>query len=133
MNKASAPLLRVKNLKKYFPIRAGLFGKVRDYVKAVDGVSFDLAPGETLLDAARRAGIGERIPTLCHLAGSAPEGGCRLCLVEVEGRERPVAACHSAAAGRVTPAKDSHLVRVKGLLRLADVDCRSRASGNPRL
>ncbi|MCA8923411.1 MAG: dipeptide ABC transporter ATP-binding protein [Planctomycetes bacterium] len=48
MNKASAPLLRVKNLKKYFPIRAGLFGKVRDYVKAVDGVSFDLAPGETL-------------------------------------------------------------------------------------
>jgi len=45
---SSAPLLSVKNLKKYFPIRAGLFGRVRNYVKAVDGVSFDVGPGETL-------------------------------------------------------------------------------------
>ncbi|MEZ6186483.1 MAG: dipeptide ABC transporter ATP-binding protein [Planctomycetota bacterium] len=48
MAATSAPLLQVKNLKKYFPIRAGLFGRVRNYVKAVDGVSFDVAPGETL-------------------------------------------------------------------------------------
>ena len=42
------PLLQIKNLKTYFPITAGLFGKVKDYVRAVDDVSFDLFPGETL-------------------------------------------------------------------------------------
>ena len=40
------PLVRVRNLKKYFPVKAGI-GKKR-WVKAVDGVSFDLRPGETL-------------------------------------------------------------------------------------
>jgi len=42
------PILRVKNLKTYFPIQKGIFGKVSDYVKAVDDVSFDVYPGETL-------------------------------------------------------------------------------------
>lgn len=42
------PLLSVKNLKTFFPIRHGLFGKIRDYVKAVDDVTFDVFPGETL-------------------------------------------------------------------------------------
>lgn len=46
---ATEPLLRVKDLKKHFPVRAaGLFGKSRQVVKAVDGVSFDIEPGETL-------------------------------------------------------------------------------------
>jgi peptide/nickel transport system ATP-binding protein len=43
-----APLLQVKNLKTYFPLRKGLFGNTRGYVKAVDDVSFDVFPGETL-------------------------------------------------------------------------------------
>ena len=43
-----APLLEVRELKKYFPIRAGLLGRIRNYVKAVDGVSFDVRAGETL-------------------------------------------------------------------------------------
>lgn len=86
----------------------------------IDGMDVAFAPGETLLDAARRAGIGERIPTLCHLAGSAPEGGCRLCLVEVEGRERPVAACHSAAeSGQVVKTSSPRLHELRrGLLQL---------------
>ena len=42
------PILRVKNLKTYFPIQKGIFGKVSEYVKAVDDVSFDVYPGETL-------------------------------------------------------------------------------------
>ena len=42
------PILQIKNLKTYFPITAGLFGKVKDYIRAVDDVSFDLFPGETL-------------------------------------------------------------------------------------
>ncbi|MFL5730809.1 MAG: ABC transporter ATP-binding protein [Cytophagaceae bacterium] len=43
-----APHLCVRNLKTYFPISHGLFGKVTDYVKAVDDVSFDVYPGETI-------------------------------------------------------------------------------------
>jgi peptide/nickel transport system ATP-binding protein len=42
------PFLEVKNLKTYFPIRNGLFGKITDYVKAVDDVSFHVYPGETV-------------------------------------------------------------------------------------
>lgn len=41
-------LLRVENLKKYFPLRAGVFKKVVGWIKAVDGVSFEVFPGETL-------------------------------------------------------------------------------------
>ncbi len=42
------PLLEVKNLKKYFPIRGGIFSKPIGYVHAVDGVSFHLNKGESL-------------------------------------------------------------------------------------
>ncbi|HYA03313.1 MAG TPA: dipeptide ABC transporter ATP-binding protein [Syntrophobacteria bacterium] len=41
-------LLDVKDLKKYFPIRGGIFFKTVDYVRAVDGVSFWLHEGESL-------------------------------------------------------------------------------------
>jgi oligopeptide transport system ATP-binding protein len=42
------PLLRVKGLKKYFPIRGGLFSREVARVHAVDDVTFDMQPGETL-------------------------------------------------------------------------------------
>lgn len=42
------PLLIVNNLKTYFPVQKGLFGKPTEFVKAVDDVSFELHPGETL-------------------------------------------------------------------------------------
>jgi oligopeptide transport system ATP-binding protein len=42
------PLLTVRNLKKYFPIRGGLFSREVARVHAVDDVSFDIKPGETL-------------------------------------------------------------------------------------
>jgi ABC-type oligopeptide transport system ATPase subunit len=41
-------LLEVHNLKKYFPIKGGVFSKIVGYVYAVDGVSFFLNKGETL-------------------------------------------------------------------------------------
>ena len=41
-------LLRVKNLKKYFPIKRGLIQRKVGDVKAVDGISFDVNKGETL-------------------------------------------------------------------------------------
>ena len=45
---ASQPLLEVKELSTWYPIHNGLFGKVTDYVKAVDKISFQVFPGETL-------------------------------------------------------------------------------------
>jgi peptide/nickel transport system ATP-binding protein len=41
-------LLEVKNLKVHFPVKHGLFSRVRDYIKAVDDVSLSVAAGETL-------------------------------------------------------------------------------------
>ncbi|MED5578764.1 MAG: dipeptide ABC transporter ATP-binding protein [Nitrospinota bacterium] len=41
-------LLEVKNLVKYFPVRGGVFSRVRNYVRAVDDISFYVKPGETL-------------------------------------------------------------------------------------
>lgn len=54
--------------------------------------------GDTLLAAARRAGID--VPTLCHYEGLPPSGACRLCVVEVEGHRGLVPSCaFPAAAG----------------------------------
>lgn len=44
----SEELLRVENLKKYFPIQAGFFKRTVGHVKAVDDVSFTINKGETL-------------------------------------------------------------------------------------
>jgi len=45
---AKEPILQIKNLKTYFPIKNGFFGGISDYVKAVDNITFDVYPGETL-------------------------------------------------------------------------------------
>lgn len=42
------PVLKIQNLKTYFPIGKSFFGKSTGFVKAVDDVSFDVYPGETL-------------------------------------------------------------------------------------
>ena len=42
------PLLEVEDLIVHFPIRKGIFGRIHDYVRAVDGVSFQVWPGQTL-------------------------------------------------------------------------------------
>src|SRR5881409_253395 len=41
------PLLSVRNLKKYFPIRRGVFSRVAAHVRAVDDIGFDIIKGET--------------------------------------------------------------------------------------
>ena len=84
----------------------------------IDGRSIAPAPGESVLAAARRLGIP--IPSLCQLDGARPEGGCRLCLVEVAGHGEPLAACHTPLAGdmRVTTRTPRLDVLRRELLRL---------------
>ncbi|TLS38646.1 ABC transporter ATP-binding protein [Pseudalkalibacillus caeni] len=48
VKKVKKPLLQVNDLKQYFPIKGGLFGRTVNHVKAVDGVSFDIYEGETV-------------------------------------------------------------------------------------
>ena len=59
----------------------------------IDGTTVEVRDGDTILEAARRHGID--VPTLCYHPGLAPEGNCRICLVEIDGDDRPHAACHS--------------------------------------
>lgn len=42
------PLIRVENMKKYYPVRGGIIPHTTGYVKAADGVSFSIMEGETL-------------------------------------------------------------------------------------
>jgi len=44
----STPLLEIRQLRKYFPVRKGLLQRVQGHVRAVDDVSFSIQPGETL-------------------------------------------------------------------------------------
>ena len=48
IDRTGNPLLSVEKLKVHFPIRNGAFGRASGHVYAVDGVTFDLWPGETL-------------------------------------------------------------------------------------
>lgn len=61
----SEPLLEVRGLKKYFPIRSGVFRRITSYVKAVDGIDFTLYPGQTL-GIAGESGSGKS--TACRAA-----------------------------------------------------------------
>ncbi|HSH75381.1 MAG TPA: ATP-binding cassette domain-containing protein, partial [Longimicrobiales bacterium] len=48
IDRSTPPLLRVRDLRKHFPVRQGAFGRTKEHLRAVDGVSFDLWRGETL-------------------------------------------------------------------------------------
>lgn len=63
----------------------------------IDGVQLEVAPGTTVLEAARS--LGACIPTLCFDERQDPFGACRVCMVGVDGVFCPVAAC-------TTPCRD---------------------------
>ena len=83
----------------------------------IDGVAVDVEKGQTILDAARKAGID--VPHLCHDPdlGLPPTSSCRLCLVEVEGARAPVASCsHAAAEGLVVRTDSEKLRRLRRMV-----------------
>ena len=69
---------------------------------SIDGLAVEVADGRSVLQAALDNGI--EIPTACFDVRLEPSGACRLCMVDIEGRERPVASCS-------TPVEDGMVVR----------------------
>ena len=77
----------------------------------IDDTSVKAASGETVLSAARRAGID--IPALCHEEGMAAWGACRLCLIEVEGLDKLQAACTTQVADGLVVRTNTARTRAK--------------------
>lgn len=68
----------------------------------INGQTIQAADGSTILEVAKAEGF--HIPTMCHVEGFAPLGACRVCVVEVEGAPRLMAAC-------ATPVRDGMVIR----------------------
>jgi bidirectional [NiFe] hydrogenase diaphorase subunit len=64
---------------------------VRVRTLVIDGHDVSARETETILDAAQEQDIF--IPTMCHLDGLSEAGACRMCLVEIKGRNKLVPAC----------------------------------------
>jgi oligopeptide/dipeptide ABC transporter ATP-binding protein len=76
------PLLSVRNLEKSFPIKHGIFGRTAGEVRAVNDVSFDIAPGETL-SLVGESGCGKTTTGRAILRLIEPSAG----KVEFDGRD----------------------------------------------
>jgi len=57
----------------------------------VNGRAIEAVKGETILTALNRNGM--HVPTICSMKDLSPSGACRMCVVEVEGRENLVPSC----------------------------------------
>jgi oligopeptide/dipeptide ABC transporter ATP-binding protein len=67
-------LVSIKNLVKYFPIKKGVFKRTVGWVKAVDGISFDVYPGETL-GLVGESGCGKSTTAMTLLRLEEPTSG----------------------------------------------------------
>lgn len=65
------------------------------YKMEIDGIEVAFIEGKTILEVAQRH--QKEIPTLCYDPRLEPFGGCRLCIVELEGARNPVASCTTKA------------------------------------
>ena len=83
----------------------------------IDGRNVEAAEGMTILQAAKSAGI--EIPTLCYLEGISDIGACRLCVVEVEGKNELATACN-------TKIKEDMVVQTDSQKEIGRASCRER-------
>ena len=63
----------------------------QDQRATINGREIDISEGETIFEAAARVGVA--VPILCHDERVTPSATCRVCVVNVEGRRLPIAAC----------------------------------------
>lgn len=68
----------------------------QSFTLKIDGRDVTATLGQSILQVATDHGIS--IPTLCYLEGLSVWGGCRLCVVEIEGQAKLAASCATAAA-----------------------------------
>ena len=101
----------------------------------IDGNVCEVPANTTILEAA--ASVGIKIPTLCYLKDLNEVGGCRVCVVEVEGAEHLVAACNNIVLDGMivhtnTPkVRAARMTNVELLLSQHDSSCTSCVrSGN---
>ena len=83
----------------------------------IDGRAVKASEGMTVLEAARSAGIA--IPTLCHHEKLEPFGGCRICVVEAQGRgaTRLIASCiYPVEENLVIKTRSEKIDRIRKLL-----------------
>ncbi len=71
-------------------------GETRRYRLTINGQAIEARVGETILQAARRAGIA--IPSMCDDPRLKPTGDCGLCVVEIQGSEGLIKACKTRVA-----------------------------------
>src|SRR6516225_3527432 len=75
----------------------------------INGQMVSARADDTILLSAREAGID--IPTLCYVDGLSAHGGCRLCLVEIEGSHRLQPACFMKVSEGLVVQTDSERLR----------------------
>jgi len=71
---SQTPILSVQNLAKWYPIKKGIFAKAKNFFKAVDEVSFEIYPGETL-GLVGESGCGKTTLGRCLLRLIEPSSG----------------------------------------------------------
>ena len=93
----------------------------------INGQVCEVPAGTMILDAVRAQ--GESVPILCHDERLHPSGACRLCIVEVKGRDRFPTACNTPAADgmQITAATDKDRAAAAALAKTtADEWAKSR-------
>jgi formate dehydrogenase (NADP+) alpha subunit len=91
-------------------------------ILTIDGVQVSIQEGATVLEAASEAGIW--IPTLCWYPKISPSDSCRMCVVEIDGTERPMTSCNSLALDGMVVLTDTPRLRTmrEQVMKLVLVD-----------
>ena len=110
---APTPVLEVKDLKKHFPIKGGLFGRTVGHVKAVDGVSLTIREGATV-GVVGESGSGKTTLALALIRsrGRTDSEAVREALCSMAERMRSRAALRAEARSLGRDADDRAVQRV---------------------